>query len=62
MSHNFQTSRLTQYHKEHRDNFTENFRLRIHRSLSWLTQAEQTTELDFKFIYGFPLMLLMPMS
>lgn len=50
MSHNFQTSRLTQYHKERRDNFTENFRLRIHRSLSWLTQAEQTTELDFKFI------------
>ena len=41
---------LTENYKTHRESFSENFRLRIHRSLSWLTQAEQTTELDFKFI------------
>ena len=38
------------YYKKKRETFNENFRLRIHRSLSWLKQAEQIEELDFKFI------------
>jgi hypothetical protein len=50
MSHSFHGLQLTEYYKAHRDNFNENFRLRIHRALSWLTQAEQAKELDFKFI------------
>lgn len=51
MSHSFHGLQLTEYYKAHRDNFNENFRLRIHRALSWLTQAEQAKELDFKFIF-----------
>ena len=35
------------YYKKKRETFNENFRLRIHRSLSWLKQAEQIEELDF---------------
>ena len=38
------------YYKKNEKTFNENFRLRIHRSLSWLKQAEQIEELDFKFI------------
>lgn len=38
------------YYKKKRETFNESFRLRIHRSLSWLKQAEQIEELDFKFI------------
>ena len=40
---------LTELYKQNKPHFCDNFKLRIHRSLSWLTQAEQTTKLDFKF-------------
>lgn len=36
--------------KQNRSIYSDNFNLRIHRSLSWLKQAEKTEELDFKFI------------
>lgn len=46
-SHQLQT-----YFREHRDlqNYPENFRLRIHRALSWLKKAENSEDLDTKFI------------
>ncbi|MDH1857865.1 HEPN domain-containing protein [Acinetobacter junii] len=40
--------------KQNRENFNEDFRLRIHRSLSWLQRAEQAQQeqdLDSQFIY-----------
>lgn len=40
-----------EYHyKQHRSEFPDNFRLRIHRALSWLKKAEETADLDTKFI------------
>lgn len=50
MAKTFPRSERTEYYKTHRESFSENFKLRIHQSLSWLTQAEKTTELDFKFV------------
>lgn len=50
MTNKFNISQFADYYKEHREEYSENFRLRIHRTLSWLIQAEQTQELDFKFI------------
>ena len=49
------TEQLRTYFREHRDiqNFPDNFRLRIHRALSWLGKAEKldiSKELDMKFI------------
>lgn len=43
---------LQTYFREHRDaqNYPDNFRLRIHRSLSWLQKAENSEDLDTKFI------------
>ncbi|MDH2997845.1 hypothetical protein A1D22_00650 [Pasteurellaceae bacterium LFhippo2] len=41
---------LTTYYKEHRDDFNDNFRLKIHRMLSWLNKADTEEQLDFKFI------------
>lgn len=41
---------LTAYYKENRDNFNENFRLKMHRTLSWLKKADKEENLDFKFI------------
>ena len=38
------------YYKKKRETFNESFRLRIHRSLSWIKQAEKIEKLDFKFI------------
>ena len=32
---------LTAYYKENRDNFNENFRLKMHRTLSWLKKADK---------------------
>ena len=42
--------KLENHYKTCRMECSDSFRLRIHRSLSWLKQAEQTKELDFKFI------------
>ncbi|MGX2970482.1 hypothetical protein [Ursidibacter sp. B-7004-1] len=36
--------------KSYKESFNDNFRLRIHRSLSWLKKAEQDTDLDSQFI------------
>ncbi|KAE9534120.1 hypothetical protein A1D25_07130 [Ursidibacter arcticus] len=36
--------------KSHKESFNDNFRLRIHRSLSWLKKAEQDADLDSQFI------------
>ncbi len=47
-------SDIQQTFKQNRENFNEDFRLRIHRSLSWLQRAEQAQEeqdLDSQFIY-----------
>lgn len=38
------------HYKSQREQFSDDFRLRVHRSLSWLKQAEKTEELDFQFI------------
>ncbi len=37
--------------KSSKDNYPENLRLRTHRSLSWLEQAEKSDDLDSKFIF-----------
>ncbi|URL01481.1 hypothetical protein L4F91_08025 [Avibacterium sp. 20-126] len=44
---------LTTYFKQNKDsqNYSDNFKLRIHRALSWLKQAETTEDLDTKFIF-----------
>lgn len=44
---------LILFFKQNRDhlNYSDNFKLRIHRSLSWLKKAEETDELDSQFIY-----------
>ena len=47
-------SDIQQTFKQNREQFNEDFRLRIHRSLSWLQRAEQAQQeqdLDSKFIY-----------
>ena len=47
-------SDIQQTFKKNRENFNEDFRLRIHRSLSWLQRAEQAQQeqdLDSQFIY-----------
>ncbi|MBN6077491.1 hypothetical protein HYE59_08110 [Aggregatibacter actinomycetemcomitans] len=44
------TLQLTRYYKENRNNFNENFRLKIHRALSWLNSANELENLDYKFI------------
>ena len=36
--------------KAQRENYSENFRVRIHHALSWLKQAQCSDSLDFKFI------------
>lgn len=41
---------LTIYYKESRDTFNDNFRLKMHRTLSWLKKANEEENLDFKFI------------
>lgn len=37
--------------KENRHNYDENLKLRIHRSLSWLQQANNDSDLDTQFIH-----------
>lgn len=32
---------LTTYYKENRDSFNDNFRLKMHRTLSWLKKADE---------------------
>ncbi len=47
-------SDVQQTFKQNRENFNEDFRLRIHRSLSWLQRAEQAQQeqdIDSQFIY-----------
>lgn len=41
---------LTAYYKENRADFNDNFRLKMHRTLSWLKKANEEENLDFKFI------------
>lgn len=42
---------LKSRHKEIRDGQPEATRLRIHRALSWLKAAEQSDQVDTKFIF-----------
>ncbi|WP_386692616.1 MULTISPECIES: hypothetical protein [unclassified Lonepinella] len=41
---------LETHYKSIRDNFNENFRLRIHRSISWLKRAKIEENEDMKFV------------
>lgn len=50
MSVTEQIENLTQYYKENRADFNDNFRLKMHRTLSWLKKADEEENLDFKFI------------
>lgn len=50
MSLTEQLENLTDYYKENRDTFNDNFRLKMHRTLSWLKKANEEASLDFKFI------------
>ena len=50
MSVTDQLENLTAYYKENRDTFNDNFRLKMHRTLSWLKKANEEENLDFKFI------------
>ena len=50
MSLTEQLENLTTYYKENRDTFNDNFRLKMHRTLSWLKKANEEENLDFKFI------------
>ena len=43
-------TKIEQQYKQHRAEYSDDFRLRIHRSLSWLKQANETEEQDIKFI------------
>ncbi|WP_439238605.1 hypothetical protein [Lonepinella sp. BR2919] len=45
-----QITELETHYKSIRDNFNENFRLRIHRSISWLKRAEIEENEDMKFV------------
>lgn len=47
-----QVQYLENHFKQHRDeqNYLQDFRLRIHRSLSWLKQASVAEDLDNQFI------------
>lgn len=42
---------ITAYFKQNRESYSEELRLRIHRALSWLEKAEQSDDLDSKFIF-----------
>ena len=42
--------KLEDFYKKYRDHYSDDFRLRIHRSLSWIKQAYNTEEQDVKFI------------
>ena len=47
-------SDIQQTFKQNREHFNEDFRLRIHRSLSWLQRAEQAKQeqdFDSQFIF-----------
>lgn len=43
-------TQLDHYYRQHRESFNDNFRLKIHRSLSWLKKAEQESDLDMQFV------------
>lgn len=36
--------KLEDFYKKYRDHYSDDFRLRIHRSLSWIKQAHSTEE------------------
>lgn len=38
------------YFRNNRQDYSEDFRLRIHRALSWLNKADNSDDLDFRFI------------
>ena len=42
--------KLEDFYKKYRDHYSDDFRLRIQRSLSWIKQAYNTEEQDVKFI------------
>lgn len=42
---------LNENFKQHRSTYPEPIRLRIHRALSWLEQAEKSDDLDTQFIF-----------
>lgn len=42
---------LKAYQREHRENFHTNLSLRTHRALSWLDKAEQSDDLDSRYIF-----------
>ena len=49
---NLDYSQLKNLHRSKRDNYTDDFSIRIHRSLSWVNRAEkQDEDLDARFIF-----------
>ncbi|MDO6678435.1 MULTISPECIES: HEPN domain-containing protein [unclassified Shewanella] len=42
---------LKEQHRKVRDDHTKSLTIRIHRALSWLNKAEQSSDLDSKFIF-----------
>ena len=49
---NLKYSKLKDIHRSKRENYTDEFSTRIHRSLSWINRAEKDNEdLDAKFIF-----------
>jgi len=45
-------SKLKELHRLKRDNYTDEFSIRIHRSLSWIGRAEKKDEdIDAGFIF-----------
>ena len=43
-------TKIERYYKQHRLDYSDNFRLRIHRSLSWIRSSNEIDSLDHKFI------------
>ena len=49
---NLNYSKLKDLHRSKRENYTDEFSIRIHRSLSWINRAEkQDEDIDAKFIF-----------
>tara|TARA_B110000503_G_scaffold139953_1_gene229577 strand:- start:3815 stop:4477 length:663 start_codon:yes stop_codon:yes gene_type:complete len=49
---NLNYSKLKEIHRAKRENYTDEFSIRIHRSLSWINRAEKKDEdLDARFIF-----------
>ncbi|UXZ04670.1 HEPN domain-containing protein [Moraxella nasicaprae] len=45
------TLEISQFYQDNRHQYPQSIRLRIHRALSWLEQAERSDDLDSRFIF-----------